>query len=289
MTLNPAEIPFGRFSLAPWRESLRRLAGRLPRNSAGRRMRSLLRRIVTVGSQEPYDIEVFPDVRARIYPNANLCEKRVFAAPQLFDWGERQALSRALETAQSSPFIFADLGANVGVYTLWMVSEARRLGRPIRALAIEPDPDTFARLETNIALSNADEAMPVRCAVGMREGHGQVVSHADNRGQHRVEQGQTAGGPHSVAIMPLYSLCREQGFERIDAMKVDIEGVDFDVLSAFFEQAPETLWPNWIVVEVGKQAHAPIIDLCQQYGYRLLERTRLNAILHRHAAAERTN
>ena len=43
MTTNSPDIPFGRFALPPWRENLRRLAGRLPRNGFGRRMRSLLR------------------------------------------------------------------------------------------------------------------------------------------------------------------------------------------------------------------------------------------------------
>jgi len=278
MTSNPVEIPFGRFSLSSWREGLRRLAGHLPRNGLGRRMRSVTRRLATVGIREPYDIEVFPEVRARIYPNSNVCEKRVFAAPQLYDWPERHALSAAIADSTATPFIFVDLGANVGVYTLWMISEARRLGRPLKALAVEPDPETFGRLTTNLALSAADEASALQCAVGAREMRGHVVGHADNRGQHRVTTEPVQEGAESVAVLPLHSICVQHGLDRIDAMKVDLEGVDDDVLSAFFAAAPQGLWPRWLVVEVGKQSDAPVIDRCRQHDYRLHERTKLNAI-----------
>lgn len=278
MTFNPADIPFGQFSLSPWRENIRVMAGRLPRNGFGRRMRSIVRRLVTAGAREPFDIEVFPAVRARIYPHNNVCEKRVFAAPQLYDWAERRALSKAMAQSDVVPFVFVDLGANVGVYTLWMVSEARRLGRPLKALAIEPDPETFGRLSTNLSLSAADEAIALQCAVGAEEGLGHIVGHADNRGQHRIELGGTATG--EIAVLPLQSLCEQNGVDHMDAIKVDLEGLDYAVLDAFFTKAPATLWPSWLIVEVGKLAEAPVIHLCSQHGYRLVERTKLNAILH---------
>lgn len=288
MTTNSPDIPFGRFALTPWRENLRRLAGRLPRNGFGKQMRSLLRRVVTAGASEPYDIEVFPDVRARVYPGTNLCEKRVFAAPQLYDWQERQTLSAALAASDTEPFVFVDLGANVGVYTLWMVSEARRLGRSVRVLAVEPDPQTYARLEMNLTLSSAGEATPVQCAVGASEGRGQIIGHADNRGQHRIVSGEGQSA-ESVAVVPLHKLCADQRIDRIDAMKVDLEGLDYDVLTTFFAGAPAAQWPRWIVVEVGKEAHTPVIDLGRRHGYRLHKRTRLNAILYKAGAGDETN
>jgi len=250
-------------------------------------MRSIVRRLVTAGAHEPYDIEVFPAVRARIYPHSNVCEKRVFAAPQLYDWAERRALSEAMARSDAAPFIFVDLGANVGVYTLWMLSEARRLSRPLKALAIEPDPETFGRLSTNLSLSAADEAIALQCAAGAEQGRGHIVGHADNRGQHRIELGGTATG--EIAVLPLHVLCEQNGVDRIDAIKVDLEGLDHAVLNAFFMKAPAALWPGWMIVEVGKQAEAPVIDLCRQHGYRLMERTKLNAILHHPGAGDRAS
>lgn len=289
MTSNPADIPFGRFSLPPWRENLRLLAGRLPQNGVGRRTRSLVRRLVTAGANEPYDIDVFPAVRARVYPRTNVCEKRVFAAPQLYDLAERRALSDALSDSDSKPFVFVDLGANVGIYTLWMVSEARRLGKRMQVLAVEADPETFGRLTTNLALSAADEATAVQCAVGASAGEAHIVGHGDNRGQHRIIVSDDSGTGASVPVWPLDALCAEHGLDRIDAMKVDLEGLDHDVLSAFFTSGPKALWPHWIVVEAGKQADAPVVHLCRQHGYRLVARTKLNAVLRQAGAGAETS
>jgi len=231
-------------------------------------MRSIVRRLVTAGAREPYDIEVF-------------------AAPQLYDWAERRALSDAMAGSDATQFVFVDLGANVGVYTLWMVSEARRLGCSLKALAIEPDPETFGRLSTNLSLSAADEVIALQCAVGAEEGRGHIVGHADNRGQHRIELGGTATG--EIAVLPLHVLCERNGVDRIDAIKVDLEGLDHAVLDVFFKKAPAALWPGWMIVEVGKQAEAPVIDLCRQHGYRLMERTKLNAIFHHPGAGDRAS
>jgi len=286
MKSNPADIPFGHFALPRWRENLRLLGARLPQNGVGRRLRSVLRRVVTVGSKEPYDIELYPTVRARVFPTKNICEKRVFAAPELYDQPERRTLTQALHSSNASRFVFIDLGANVGVYTLWLVSEARRLKRQTQVLAVEPDPDTFARLATNLSLSGATEATARQCAVGAREGHGRIIQHLDNRGQHRVELATEETPDASVPVVPLHTLCEEQGIDRIDAIKVDLEGVDEPVLSTFLAHAKETLWPEWMVVEVGKQANAPVVELCIGHGYRLIERTRLNGILHKPAAGK---
>ena len=47
----------------------------------------------------------------------------------------------------------------------------------------------------------------------------------------------------------LLGLLREHGFERVDALKVDIEGAEDLALLPFFEQAPRTLWPRLVFIE----------------------------------------
>ncbi len=247
-----------------------------------------MRRVITAGIEEPYDIEVFPAVRARVYPKTNVCEKRVFAAAHLYDWEERHALSKALAETDADPFVFVDLGANAGVYTLWIVSEARRLGKSLRVLAVEPDPETFARLTSNLAMSRAEHVTPVQCAVGASEGRGQIICHSDNRGEHRIAL-SPVNDSASVTVLPLHALCAQHEIGQIDAVKVDLEGLDQEVLGAYFAQAPDTQWPDWIIVEVGKLPHAPVVGLCERHGYRLQERTKLNAILQKAVASGKTS
>ena len=67
--------------------------------------------------------------------------------PWRFDLAERTLLVEAMP----DDGIFVDVGANVGIYSLYV---ARHLGRNGRVLSFEPNPAAYERLETNVRLNN---------------------------------------------------------------------------------------------------------------------------------------
>lgn len=208
------------------------------------------------------------------------------AGPQLFDLQERHALARALRTSVVEPFVFIDLGANVGLYSLWMVSAARQAGRNVRVLAVEPDPVCGARLKANVAASRAYEISHVGCAVGAERGIGHMVEHGRNRGENTVRVDGSAGNVQAegggIDVLPIDEICARHGITRVDAMKIDVEGYDYDALAALFASSNTDILPEMIIVEVGKDAGQPAtVGLCLRHGYELERRTRLNAILKR--------
>ena len=282
MKLRTVEPPFGAYRLSWPAEFIRRLASHMPSNRFGRWMVSLLRKTSVGRSSGPVDVaEVFPAVHARLYPATNRCEKRAVAGSHIFDPQEREALAQALTGSTSDPFIFVDLGANIGLYSLWMVSVARQAGRGLLGLAVEPDPVTRERLETNLAASSAETIMVVACAVGETNGRGAIVTHDGNRGEHRVRMAE-ANEEDSFEILPIAEICARHGIERIDAMKIDLEGHDEAALRGLFVHGSVKLWPDLIVVEAGKDEELPpVVQLCLGNGYKLERRTRLNALLAR--------
>jgi hypothetical protein len=52
-----------------------------------------------------------------------------------------------------------------------------------------------------------------------------------------------------LPMRKLLGLVEEHGFERIDALKADIEGAEDLALIPFIEEAPRTLWPKLIILE----------------------------------------
>jgi len=274
--------PFGTHRLSAPMERLRGATAHLPSNRVGRALSSLIRRIVTRGPEDPIDAEIFPGIRARLRPGTNRCEKRVLTGAQFYDHQERAALAAALRESESDPFVFVDLGANVGLYSLWMVASARTAGRKLQVLAVEPDPVTRARLLANLAASGADNVTVAPVAVGAEAGRGTIVEHGNNRGENQVATGDAAGD-EGFEILPLHQICDRYGVSRIDAMKVDLEGHDEAALRGMFETAPEALWPRTLIVEAGKgEASPPVVRLCEANGYTTAGRTRLNAIMKRH-------
>ncbi len=267
--------PFGAHALPNWLERLRLFGGRLGRSAFARRAVSLIRRACLLGRPDPVDVVPFPGQRARLYPRDNLSEKRVFSAPQFWDWAERCALARAMSAAPQ-PFFFVDAGANAGLYTL----AVRSLG-PARILAIEPEPEALRRLRANLAASGA---VDVQCApVGLsdRPGVGRIAVPAHNRG----EAALGAAGAE-IALSTLWAEVRSAGFPRVDALKIDIEGAEERVLAAFMAEAPRALWPRLVILEAQRGAQTAALAQMVHRGYEIQTRTRMNAILSLPVAAQ---
>jgi hypothetical protein len=85
----------------------------------------------------------------------------------------------------------------------------------------------------------------------------------------------------------LESVLNEAGFERVDALKIDIEGAEDTVLVPFFANAPARLWPALILLETSSDRwKSDCVALCMEHGYKETHRTRLNVILERAPAKE---
>lgn len=281
-TASDFESKFGAYTLSPWREFVRRQARFMPASKLGMWGASTLRRLSLVGHSiglaGPVDIDVAKDVRARLYPASNRCEKRAYAGVQTWDPDERNALVKAISDAADSPFVFLDVGANVGLYSLFLSAAARMLGKKLQIIAIEPDPENRARLEFNSAASGA-ELVVESVAISSEAGHGLLAGGEKNRGSIRLVDTVAIDGV-DVALETLASVIARHNLTRIDAMKVDIEGYDLKALTAFFNQAPEEAFPRLLIVEIDKVSSSPIIELALEQGYTLTKRTKINAIFN---------
>src|SRR5215204_7117993 len=118
----------------------------LPNRWPARRLGFLLRRLaIKALGGAPVDVERL-GARMRLYPYNNICEKKVLFTPQFFDPEELAMLEDRIRDG----FAFIDVGANIGVYALFV---AARAGPAARILAVEPQPKIFDRLTHNIRLN----------------------------------------------------------------------------------------------------------------------------------------
>lgn len=268
--------PFGTYALPPEDEARRVKAGGYEDTRWGRAMISRNRKKALSGHSEPFDIEVVPGVNARLYPSGNRCEKRAFAGVQIWDRAERAALEAAVKSSASETFVFMDVGANVGLYSLFVNAYAVAAEKSARIIAIEPGLETCSRLEANIAASRANVQI-IRAAISDAPGTGFLSTADDNRGEAKLVSG--GHDIEAVVIDTLARICRAHGVTHIDAMKLDIEGHDLQALSGFFEDAPERLHPELLILETGRTTNSPLIELCTQQGYVVQSRAGLNSIL----------
>ncbi|MCP5145361.1 MAG: FkbM family methyltransferase [Gammaproteobacteria bacterium] len=266
---------FGAHAPPPVRRTCRALAARLPAHGPLRWLTFLLRRLAGASLAGPLDVILFGHQRARLYPARNLCEKRVYATPQLWDADERELLAAHIH-AGSGPFHFVDVGANVGLYTLFVREICQRAQRPLVAIAIEPSALLRGRLCDNLALNRAEEVAVVAEAVASEVGQVRLAHAVDNLGQTSV----VADGPGDVvSARPLLDIVMRFPLPALDALKIDIEGGEHAVLEHFFATATQDLRPRMIITETATPEQSTAqAALMSANGYRVLVTTRLNSV-----------
>ncbi len=180
---------------------------------------------------QPLDVETF-GARMRLYPYNNVCEKRILFTPQYFDPAERELL----QSRMRPDFVFLDIGANIGGYSLFVAACA---GQRARILAIEPQPEIFERLIYNIRQNPFATIKAIDCAVADLDTEVTLFIDLDNRGETsmRIMNFDVEGTEIRVPAKALASIVAEEGFARIDAMKLDVEGAEDLILEPFFREA----------------------------------------------------
>jgi FkbM family methyltransferase len=242
-----------------------------------RRVAFALRRIaISRLGGKPVDIEAL-GAKMRLFPYQNVCEKRILFTPQFFDPAELAAL----KSRMCDGFVFLDIGANIGGYSLFVSAHA---GPTARVLAFEPQPDIYERLVYNLRLNPFPTVKALACAVADKDGELTLFIDPNNKGESSVKvmSGVTTAGSIKVPSKKLLTLLEEQGFDRVDAAKLDTEGAEDIILETFFAEAPEQLWPRLLIMERGgNRWHIDLPALLVAKGYKVLEETRNNVIYER--------
>jgi FkbM family methyltransferase len=244
----------------------------------GERVSLLLRRVARAGLVTPLDTEVW-GLQLRLFPSGNIAEARILFMPQQWDWQERELLA----LRKKAGFVFVDVGANVGGYSLWMHSV---LDSDATIVAIEPDSQLVAGLEANVAWNECQNVRVVASAIGASEGEGTLFVRSGNLGENSLERVGEADSAiartETVDVRPLAAVLQAEGLTHVDALKIDIEGMELAVMEAFFSEAPDELWPTLIITEFKDTArHCDLHDLLKRNGYSSPLKTKLNLVMER--------
>jgi FkbM family methyltransferase len=166
-----------------------------------------------------------------------------------------------------------DIGANLGE---WAVPLARVVGPTGRVLAVEPAPRSAAALDKTLAANALRHAEVVRCAVGERDGVAEfavplVTSARADTGTARIGPASAGHEVLEVELRRLDSLVAEWRLDRIDLVKIDVEGHERRVLDGGGDSLAR--FRPVLVIETGHEGpgdRAAIRDRLSGLGYRML-------------------
>jgi len=163
-----------------------------------------------------------------------------------------------LERLLSPGGTFIDVGAHVGLLT--MVA-SRRVGAAGHVFSFEPSTREFERLERHLDRNRLDNVLPVHAALGSREERKSLHVASPSRSglntfNPRFNYGDVAEAyTESVSVMRLDDFVLAHGISKVDAIKIDVEGDESDVVMG----ATNTIARDRpaIVIEVNASRSAP--------------------------------
>ena len=214
----------------------------------------------------------FAGLRLRILPDQNASSLRFLRIGHHFDSSERKTIAEACRFVESPVFI--DVGANIGLYSLLLATELPHL----RVFAVEPHPGICKQLLYNINLNPNLSIEVLACAVSDNSGLVRIQTNFVNLGATRIED----DGDVEVNCTTLEKLISELKLDRVDAIKVDVEGYEDRVLIPYLQNAPDSLLPSVIVLEFNpNQWQNNLVSVANTRGFQQTKRSGLNCILIR--------
>jgi FkbM family methyltransferase len=160
----------------------------------------------------------------------------------------------------ATPRVIVDLGSNIGLSVCFYAS--RYPGA--RILAVEPDPAAFELLRRNAGgLASLRHA-----AVGDREGVATFWS-APGAVASSLHQTHAAQVPVEVPVHTLAWLLDDAGIERVDLLKLVVEGSEFEALRSI-DLARVDAIVGEIVFGPGDRSQAAFLELLRDYDVELI-------------------
>jgi FkbM family methyltransferase len=164
-------------------------------------------------------------------------------------------LVAAMERLVRPEWVVLDVGANVGVHTLAAAGLATRG----QVYAFEPALETFSYLEANLRRAGLRNAWAERLALSSGPGTARLSYRPHQSGaSHFLGEGPDEDGSRveEVPCCSLDSWVASRGLDRVDLMKVDVEGAEMAVLDG----AAQTLAAKqpWVIIECNPVTQARI-------------------------------
>lgn len=133
-------------------------------------------------------------------------------------------LMEALDERIKNSKVSIDVGANIGITTIWMSKNSDIV------YSFEPEKSNVERFKENLEANNVDNVELIQKAVSDEQGQAEL-NILEKYGHHSLGKVKTSKivGTQKVEVTTLNDFCKEKGIHIIDFLKVDVEGFEIEV------------------------------------------------------------
>jgi len=215
------------------------------------------------------DFERF-GIRFRLNIHSNTTDSKILTSSKIYD---KQELFFLKECINDGTFI--DIGANTGYYTLFLTKYTS-----CNVIAIEPNPQTLELLKTNIKINDLDDRVYV-VSKGISSSESTTLYSSGSLGTASMHQINNLSKSIQIKTDSLLNIINEKKIKKIDAIKIDIEGMEDQALIPFFNEAPKELFPKCIVLEHNHNElwKEDLFKVLKKNNYKFIYQNKSNSML----------
>lgn len=162
-----------------------------------------------------------------------------------------------------------EIGGHIGLFT---VAAARR-AVPGSVYVFEPDPENARLLRENVRLNNLANVSIQEAAVAGVAGRRTLYRDPANTAGHTLYPLSGGSAPVQVETVRLSDFLRERGIAKVDYLKMDCEGAEYEILQSL--QDADLGRIERLAIEVhdtGGNAGEALLSLLERQGYHLSKR-----------------
>jgi FkbM family methyltransferase len=140
---------------------------------------------------------------------------------------EHKAISNFVSRLKTDDIV-VDVGANIGYTTLLFAKKCTQG----KVLSIEPSKELFKTINDHIALNATSNVLALNIGIGEKASIGRLFKIDEfNTGRNRILEDNDKGtNSETIEIRTLDEVVESTALQRINAIKIDVEGYEFKVL-----------------------------------------------------------
>lgn len=189
------------------------------------------------------------------------------------DRDESNILSPLLQMLQPGDTAY-DIGANIGIHTIFM---AKNVGEKGRVIAIEPENGSYRGLMQNIRLNGLNNVIPICVALGDRDSAGAlyVMKKIGNDTASLIKSDESIFSQR-IEIVRGDFLVQKRILPKPKAVKIDVEGYEYQVIKGL-QKTLSTEICQLVCCEIHSHLSSSgangsmILDLLKSLGFKKIE------------------
>jgi len=210
--------------------------------------------------------------------NINNCKMKILSkdkgiSSELIIYGVHEPLTTKLILSEIKPgMTILDIGSNIGYYA---ILESNLIGTTGKIYSIEPSPINFKLLEENLKLQKMNNFKIFNLAIGNKNDKLEFLISEKSNWSKIKEDSDIIGKNDTIITVPVKSLnlfCKENNLEKIDLIRMDVEGYEEKIIEGG-KEILKNIKPILMIeihkMYLGKERTIKILKELNELGYEI--------------------